>query len=70
MQVGRSELNLHPALVAIPAVKALEQRDVIVERQLKPLEPALHRAAQVGRQTGDEFVVALIDEPVLVAHRV
>jgi hypothetical protein len=39
-------LNLDPAVVAVPAVKPLEQRDVVVERQLKTLEPSLHRAAQ------------------------
>src|ERR1700730_6172296 len=70
MQVGRSELNLDPAVVAVPAVKPLEQRDVIVERQLKTLEPSLHRAAQFGRQAGDEILVPLVDQPVLVAHRV
>jgi cyanophycinase-like exopeptidase len=37
VQVGRGELDLDPALVVVPAVKPLEQRDAIVERELKAL---------------------------------
>ena len=47
-----------PALVVMPAVQFLEQRDVVVQRQLEPREPALHRAAQFRRQAGDEVLVA------------
>ena len=52
MEVGRSELHLDPARIAVAAVRPFEQRDVVIERQLKTLEPSLHRAAQVGRQAG------------------
>ena len=57
MQVGRCELHLDPARIAVAAVKPFEQRDVVIERQLKALEPSLHRAAQLGRQAGDEVLV-------------
>ena len=68
MQVRRGELDLDPALVVVAAVKALEQRDAIVERELKAVVPALHRPVQFGWQGGEEIFVALVDEPVLVAQ--
>src|SRR6516162_7678034 len=70
MEIGRSELHLDSARIAVAAVKPFEQRDVVIERQLKTLEPSLRRAAQVGRQAGDELLVPLVDQPVLVAHRI
>jgi hypothetical protein len=70
MEIGWSELHLDPARIPVAAVKPFEQRDVVIERQLKTLEPSLHRAAQLGRQAGDEVLVPLVDQPVLVAHRV
>ena len=69
MQVGRGELYLDPALIVVAAVEALEQRDTVVERELKAVVPALHRSAQFGWQAGEEIFVALIDETVLIAHR-
>ena len=69
MQIGWRQLDLHPALVLVPSVHALEQRDVVVERKLEPVVPALHRSAQLRRQAGDERRVVLIHQPVLVAHR-
>ena len=39
MEIGRGELHLDPARIAVAAVKPFEQRDVVVERQLKTLEP-------------------------------
>ena len=69
VQIGRGELDLDPTLVVVPAVQPLEQRDAIIERELEAVVPALRRPAQLGRQAGDKILVALIDEPVLVAHR-
>jgi hypothetical protein len=48
VQVRRGELDLDPALVVVAAVKALEQRDAVVERELKAVIPVLHRPAQFG----------------------
>src|SRR6516162_4412155 len=70
MEIGRSELHLDTARIAVAAVEPFEQRDVVIESQLKTLEPSLHRAAQLGRQAGDEVLVPLVDQPVLVTHRV
>jgi len=53
----------------VARVEALEQRDVVVKRELKAVVPALHRPAQPGGQACDEILVALVDEPVLIAHR-
>ena len=69
VQIGRRQLDLHPALVLVPSVHVLEQRDVVVERELEPVVPALHRSAQFRRQAGDERRIVLIHQPVLVAHR-
>src|SRR5271165_5205933 len=70
MEIGRSELHLDPPRIAVPVVKPFEQRYVVIERQLKTLEPSVHRAAQLGRQAGDEVLVPPVDQPVLVAHRI
>ena len=70
MQVGRGEPHLDPARIAVPVIEPFEQLDVVVERQLKTLEPSLRRGAQLRRQAGDEVLVPLVDQPVLVAHRV
>ena len=69
MQIGRRQLDLHAALVLVPPVQVLEQRNVVVERELKPREPALHRLAQFCRQACNKILVALIHQPVLIAHR-
>jgi NADPH:quinone reductase-like Zn-dependent oxidoreductase len=57
---AKAERLSDPALVVVPAVQPLEQRNAIVERELKAVVPALHRPAQFGRQAGDEILVALI----------
>ena len=54
----------------MPAVQVFEQRDAVFEGKLQPVVPALHRTTQFGRQAGDELRVILVDQPVLVAHRV
>jgi hypothetical protein len=45
----------------------LEERDVIGQAQPKAGEMALQRGPQLGRQARGEFLVVLVDEPVLVA---
>ena len=69
MQIGRRQLDLHPAAVLMPPVQRLEHREEIVERELEPVVPPLHRPAQLRRQAGNEVRVRLIHQPVLIAHR-
>ena len=70
MQVGRRELDLHPALVVMLRMERLEHVHRIVEAHLEAVEPALHRALQLLGQAGHELLVGLVDQPVLVAHGV
>ena len=70
VQVGRRQLDLHPALVVMLRVEGLEHVHGIVQAHLEALEPALHRALQLLGQARHELLVGLVDEPVLVAHGV
>ena len=70
VQVGRGELDLHPALVVVLRMEALEHVHRVVEAHLEAVEPALHGALQLLGQAAHELLVGLVDEPVLVAHGV
>ena len=70
VQVGRGELDLHPALVVMLRMEALEHVHRVVEAHLEAVEPALHGALQLLRQTCHELLVGLVDQAVLVAHGV
>ena len=50
VQVGRRELDLHPALVVVLRMERLEHVHRVVEAHLEAVEPALHRALQLLRQ--------------------
>ena len=69
MEVGRRQLDLDPLLVVVLGMEMLEERAVIGQAQPKAPEMALQCRPQLGRQARGEFLVVLIDEPVLVAQR-
>ncbi len=70
VQVRGRELDLHPGLGIVAGVHRFEHAHRVIETELEPPEPALHRVLQLPGQARDECLVGLIDEPVLVAHRV
>ena len=68
MEIGRRQLDLDPLLVVVLGTELLEQRAVIGQIQPKAREMALQCRLQFGRQARGEFLVVVIDEPVLVAE--
>ena len=68
VEVGRRQLDLDPLLVVVRGMEMLEQRAVIGQTQPKAGEMPLQCRLQLGRQARGEFLVVLIDEPVLVAQ--
>ena len=68
MEVGRRQLDLDPLLVVVLGMEMLEQRAVIGQAQPEAREMALQCRPQLSRQARGEFLVVLIDEPVLVAQ--
>ncbi len=72
VQVGGRDLNADAVTLTMARQQFVEDRDLVGERHGEALEEGSGRRTQLLGQAGDEILVGLVDEPVLVAqgHRI